>query len=420
MLKSCQRLLTITLLAVPALLSLACGSNAEQRRCRSAVALKDGLGLSAGTWETGTAVRPKAIETRESIDPIPSNCSGPIDSRTVGEPAYETSTATADSMKTSSAPVGSDPVDTGGSAVPGYGRPDPGQPMTAGLLTAGSFDDAMNFEIFKKYWNQPVSNGMSWESINNEQVQWASIADLTPPKRFAGSRPTALDLSLIIDVTGSMGDELDYIKRELKNIVDTIHQRYPDVKQRFSLIVYKDQGDEFITRGHPFTEDLSSFQSFLDQQSAGGGGDYPEALDTALSEANSKLQWGDAQTAKLSFLIADAPAHDNKLAETFNSLLQLKDKGVHLYPVAASGAADAAERIMRYGALVTGGEYLFLSDDSRIGNAHAEPHIPCYYIRKLNEIMIATISAELEQKRRDPLPSEVIRTVGTPLMGACQ
>ena len=72
-------------------------------------------------------------------------------------------------------------------------------------------------------------------------------------------------------------------------------------------------------------------------------------------------------------------SHDNLVQET----TAFSRCGIHLYPVAASGIDDLAEFTMRTAAEVTGGRYLFLTNDSGIGGSHAEPHIPCYYVTTL-------------------------------------
>jgi hypothetical protein len=93
----------------------------------------------------------------------------------------------------------------------------------------------------------------------------------------------------------------------------------------------------------------------------------------------------------------------------------LRKRGVVVYPVAASGADDACEFIMRSAALLTGGQYLFLTDDAWKGESHGEPHIPYYQVEKLNALMVRMIAGELAGKRIEPGPEDILRTVGRPI-----
>ena len=97
----------------------------------------------------------------------------------------------------------------------------------------------------------------------------------------------------------------------------------------------------------------------------------------------------------------------------------LRVGGVAIYPVAASGVAAEAELIMRTAALQTLSQYLFLTDDSGVGNAHAEPHIPCYHVERLDQAMIRMVANELSGQANQPDPEAIIRTVGNPVDGVC-
>ncbi len=85
-----------------------------------------------------------------------------------------------------------------------------------------------------------------------------------------------------------------------------------------------------------------------------------------------------------------------------------------IYPVAASGVEDKAEYVMRLSAMLTQGNYCFLTDDSGVGSAHAEPHIPDYFVQRLNHLMIRLIRSELVGRRIQPEPGRILRTVGDP------
>jgi len=230
--------------------------------------------------------------------------------------------------------------------------------------------------------------------------------------------PTRLDLAFVVDATGSMADELDYLTAEVAAIAAGVGQRHPTVNTRYALVVYRDDGDEYLTRTFDFTDSLAAFEQDLATQFAQGGGDYPEAMHLALEEAQG-LSWRTSETARVLFLIADAPPHSEFAQRTLDAVMALRSAGVAVYPVAASGVADEAEYLMRTAALFTLAEYCFLTDDAGVGNPHAEPHIPCYHVERLNDLMVREIASELSGQRIYPDPQDVLRTVGNPVDGVC-
>ena len=225
--------------------------------------------------------------------------------------------------------------------------------------------------------------------------------------------PKNLDLVLVLDTTGSMGDELAFLKSEFKAIAKTIADRFPNVNQRYGLVVYRDRGDEYVTRNFDLTGSLDDFRRNLGAQSAGGGGDYPEAMELGLEEA-AKLQWRTADTARVVFLVADAPPHAKDIPRAMAATDALRKKGVAIYPLACSGYDDACELVMRSCAMLTGSQFLFLTDDSGVGEAHGEPHIPFYRVERQASLMVRMVASELSGRRLEPAPEDILRTVGTP------
>ena len=67
------------------------------------------------------------------------------------------------------------------------------------------------------------------------------------------------------------------------------------------------QDHTFDVRKHNFMQSASIMKFWLNQASAQGGGDQPEAVADALYAANT-LSWRP-NAAKISVLIADAPPH---------------------------------------------------------------------------------------------------------------
>ena len=112
------------------------------------------------------------------------------------------------------------------------------------------------------------------------------------------------------------------------------------------------------------------------------------------------------------FLVGDAPPHAQHMNRTLAAVNNLRKKGVAVYPVACSGYDDACEIVMRSSAMLTGSQFLFLTDDSGVGNAHGEPKIPYYQVERLERLMTRMIASELSGMHIQPTAADIIRTVG--------
>jgi Mg-chelatase subunit ChlD len=234
----------------------------------------------------------------------------------------------------------------------------------------------------------------------------------------APARPVAkFDLLVAIDVTGSMGDELEYLKSELRSILDELKRGHADLDIRLSLVAYRDEGDDFVTSTYPFTANLDEMQASLRSHSAGGGGDYPEAMDQALARAVAQSWRPDAVKSLL--LVADAPPHDGNVGKTWAAVEAARAKRIQIVPVAASGVADTAEYVMRAMAAATQSRYIFLTDDSGIGYPHAPPAIDCYLVTRLDTLMRRVLDSQISGRRIEPRNGEVIRAVGRYDQGRC-
>jgi hypothetical protein len=119
------------------------------------------------------------------------------------------------------------------------------------------------------------------------------------------------------------------------------------------------------------------------------------------------------------FLVADAPPHDKDLNTAVTHAKTARKLGIHMYPLAASGVADTAEYLMRGMAATTHGRYLFLTNDSGVGNTKVEPKIPCYVTTRLDQLLTRVIASELSGARVEAPANQVIRTVGQQTAGVC-
>jgi len=83
----------------------------------------------------------------------------------------------------------------------------------------------------------------------------------------------------------------------------------------------------------------------------------------------------------------DAPPHDKAKSEMALLIRNAAAKGIRIVPVACSGTDKATEFIMRSIALATNGTYLFLTDDSGIGNGHIKPTTDKFKVELLNDLL---------------------------------
>jgi hypothetical protein len=226
-----------------------------------------------------------------------------------------------------------------------------------------------------------------------------------------------LDLMLVVDTTGSMQDELRFLQTELRAVVDSLVRRHQQLDIRVGFVFYRDEGDDYVTHSVPFDARMARIQSALGQQYATGGGDYPEAMDQALIRAVGADWRPDA--AKSLLLVADAPPHDNRVGRTWLAARVAREKRIQITPVAASGVADTAEYAMRAMAALTQSRYLFLTDDSGVGNPHAPPAVDCYLVTRLDALLRRVIDSQISGRRIEPDKAEIIRTVGEYDAGRC-
>ncbi|WP_219838606.1 VWA domain-containing protein [Paenibacillus sp. R14(2021)] len=257
------------------------------------------------------------------------------------------------------------------------------------FVYAGLFDEQDTQEQYgievtsgnetKRYENVPIPRG---QALN---------VNLDAPVKAS----KALDLMLVVDTTGSMGDELNYLKTELKDVVERVGKdNGQQLDIRVSTNFYRDRGDEYVVKDFPFTADIDKAVGQLSEQSAAGGGDFPEAVDEALDNAINDHKWSDTARARLMFLVLDAPPHhERKVGKRLHELMETAAaEGIRIIPVASSGVDVHTEYLMRFLASSTGGTYLFLTDHSGIGNSHEKPAVGEYEVKALNDLLVDVIN----------------------------
>ena len=207
-----------------------------------------------------------------------------------------------------------------------------------------------------------------------------------------------IEIALVVDATGSMSDELDYLKTELLDVITRVKSANPNSSVSTSSVFYRDSGDEYVTRVSNLTNDNSITANFIKNQIASGGGDFPEAVHSALDKAVNELQWSTNAKTRLLFLILDAPPHhDNTVISNIQtSITKASEKGIKIIPITASGIDKETEFLMRFLSISTNGTYVFITDHSGIGNSHLVPTVGKYKVELLNNLIVRIINKYAE------------------------
>jgi hypothetical protein len=250
-----------------------------------------------------------------------------------------------------------------------------------------------------------MASGSDAEASREFQFS-ASISPISIDLAAAALKLDRVQIMFVVDTTGSMSDELEYLKSELQDVISQTRLHNPGTDIAVALMFYRDSGDEYITRYFDFTENLDVQCANIAAQSAAGGGDFPEAVHTALSEAVGK-QWSSGPVTRLLIHVADAPPHTDDpavMASYGDRIASAAAKGIRIIPVASSGIDSITEYLFRTEAIISGGSYVFLTDESGIGEEHLEPTIGDYVVEYLNALLVRLIGQYHTGQLTAPVP----------------
>ena len=255
---------------------------------------------------------------------------------------------------------------------------------------------SIDFEV-EKIFTASV-NGKSYETPlvrTSTRGEEAAMNFLTAPQT---SVTRSADIAFIVDATGSMSDEINFLKADLLDIIQKASAQQAGLSLRTAALFYRDTGDAYVTRSENFSKDPKKTLDFIRKQEARGGGDYPEAVHTALEKALQDLSWEEGNYARLAFLLLDAPPHHNQevMESIRKSIETYAANGIKLIPIAASGIDKNTEFLLRLMAIFTDGTYVFITNHSGIGNDHIEPTIGQYQVELLNELIVRLIGEYTE------------------------
>lgn len=247
---------------------------------------------------------------------------------------------------------------------------------------------------------------IKYVNINNETIELSKQinGDFEMSIDDAKPRENVIELMLIIDTTGSMGDELEYLKSELAYVIEEIKKNNNDISIYISLLFYRDQNDAYITKYVEFTDDVNLTIAELKKQGANGGGDFEEAVQIAFNEALQK-NWTSKNSTKIILHVADAPAHDQDIQQWNDCVLKASSMGIQIITIASSGINRKTEYFFRAQSMITNGVYTYLTNHSGIGYDHLTPiREDEEIVEYLNLMLIRLINGIHTGKFETPIP----------------
>lgn len=243
--------------------------------------------------------------------------------------------------------------------------------------------------------------------------------DLTPGEngvelRFDFDRPTVqqvpLDVAFVLDTTSSMSGEIDKLKAALGAIQYQITQLKPAPQARFGMVLYRDRGDQYVTKVVPFTDNMQDFAKALAEVAAAGGGDTPEDMQEGLRAAAQELAWRP-EAVKMAFVLSDAPPHLD-YGEAFGYVEFMRHcaaAGIKATTIGASGLDKQGEYIFRQISQYTMGLFVFLTHGEHGDSGADTPWTVSHHTganwqtRNLDAIIVQAVAAELSHLTDKPV-----------------
>jgi len=146
----------------------------------------------------------------------------------------------------------------------------------------------------------------TFESLNGVSYRTGII--LTDGKEEEAPVDTALevDLMFMIDITGSMSEEIDEVKRKILAMVDDIRKKYKTATFRVGFVGYRDEFDAVRFQIRPFDANVQDFKEWVQDVKAdgGAGSGLPEDVIGAMRKVLEQ-NW-NAPLTRLLVHIADA------------------------------------------------------------------------------------------------------------------
>ena len=182
------------------------------------------------------------------------------------------------------------------------------------------------------------------------------IKEFTVTKDTTGGIGAA-DIIFVLDVTGSMGDEINAVKEHIIEFADSLS--YRGIDYQLGMVTFLDK----IENVYPFTNDVQEFQRIASLQWAHGGGDRAEnSLDALMTASNYPFR---PNANRIAIWITDADYHENNAITSLNKQRVINSLLTHEITVHAIGREQFKSYFYDPIITSTGGEYYNIDGNFR-------------------------------------------------------
>ncbi|QDK81909.1 VWA domain-containing protein [Spirosoma sp. KCTC 42546] len=180
-------------------------------------------------------------------------------------------------------------------------------------------------------------------------VLYTRLGEGTGGKRYDADSPNAVlatiftiiqeqagtkgaDVVILLDDTGSMGDDIDAVKAGLNKIISALPP-----STRLGAATYNDLNElpDSWYNWRDLTTDFASIRTFINAARAYGGGDRPESVYDGIYETLTRVSW--TSTKRIMIVVGDdPPLEGSKTKHSYDDVVATcKQKGIeaNLYPI---------------------------------------------------------------------------------------
>ncbi len=216
----------------------------------------------------------------------------------------------------------------------------------------------------------PAARGRGRRVVGGAAAPTPVAAPMAPAVAapVAAAGPSAVEVVITFDTTGSMYPCLTQVRRNVREMIADLFRSIPGI--RIGVIAHGDYGDTYVTKHTDLSVDQDMLCRFVETVESTYGFDYEECYELVLREAHTKVSWSDV-AKKAVIMIGDALPHaalsprNAAHIDWRTEAAELVRKGITVYSVQALGNTLAGSTFWKPLAHETNGVHLDLDQFSQ-------------------------------------------------------